>query len=226
MRILARKISISTSRNGRNGLQGLCFWPVVHAQGHAQSPPHPRADGPKPRVSLFPRPHPHNRPPAKAPFGLASGVFVVFREVLSINLTAAMVAILLLLQLVLPLAVRAEGIALKPVMVPCCGELPKRSHELASVPMGNKAVRHAEGKGRPRSRLVLSAALTLGAGALAYWSKDRADRAYGRYLRSANTQRQQEQFDRAERFDRVAGTAFLSMEVGLIFTSYLLFFRR
>jgi len=100
---------ISTSRNG---LQGLCFWRFVHAQGRAQSttyrgfasgllwmprdapsqPPHPRADGPKPRAFLFPRPHPHNRPPAKAPFGLASGVFTLFREVLMSAFTLLLLA--------------------------------------------------------------------------------------------------------------------------------------
>ncbi len=77
---------LSTSRSGRNGLQGLCFWPVVNAQGRAQSTPYPRADGPKPRASLTPPPHPHNRPPAKAPFGLASGIFTVFRGVLVLGM--------------------------------------------------------------------------------------------------------------------------------------------
>ncbi len=54
-------------------------------------PPDPRADGPKPRVAfmpqrvLAPRPHPHNRPPAKAPFGLASAGlhFTSTRELIS-----------------------------------------------------------------------------------------------------------------------------------------------
>jgi hypothetical protein len=148
---------------------------------------------------------------------------------ISIKLMAAIAAGLLLLQIALPLAACAEAIVLQPVLTPCCGKLPQWSHARAAVQMNNnKAVQQAKGRPRPRPRprLVLSAALTLGAGVLAYWSKDRADRAYDRYLRSANSQRQQDQFERAERFDRVAGTAFISMEVGVVLTSYLLFFRR
>jgi len=56
-------------------------------------PPHPRADGPKPLRVPIPQPHPHNRPPAKAPFGLASGVFTVFREVLSIGFVVRFIAL-------------------------------------------------------------------------------------------------------------------------------------
>ncbi len=82
---------ISASRDGRNGLQGLCFWPVVHAQGRAQSTTLPTGRWPEaPRV-LCPQRLPHNRPPAKAPFGLASGVFTVFRAALSLVLLIVLV---------------------------------------------------------------------------------------------------------------------------------------
>ena len=77
---------------------------------------------------------------------------------------------------------------------------------------------------RSRKRLYLSAALAVGAGAVAYWSKERADAAYDRYLRSASTKRQQRELAAAKDFDRVAGTAFVGMEVGLVLSSYLLFF--
>ena len=77
---------------------------------------------------------------------------------------------------------------------------------------------------RSRKKLYLSAALAVGAGAVAYWSKERADAAYDRYLRSASTKRQQRELAAAKDFDRVAGTAFVGMEVGLVLSSYLLFF--
>ena len=80
-------------------------------------------------------------------------------------------------------------------------------------------------KQRSRKKLYLSAALAVGAGAVAYWSKERADAAYNRYLRSASAERQQRELDEAKRFDRVTGAAFVSMEVGLVLSSYLLFFR-
>ncbi len=73
---------LSTLRGGRNGLQGFCFWPVVHAQERAQSTAPPTGRWPEaPRVP-YPQPLPHNRPPAKVPFGLTSGRFTVFCEVL------------------------------------------------------------------------------------------------------------------------------------------------
>ena len=78
---------------------------------------------------------------------------------------------------------------------------------------------------RSRKKLYLSAALAVGAGAVAYWSKERADAAYDRYLRSASVVRQQRKLDEAKRFDRVTGAAFVGMEVGLVLSSYLLFFR-
>ncbi len=78
---------------------------------------------------------------------------------------------------------------------------------------------------RSRKKLYLSAALAVGAGAVAYWSKERADAAYDRYLRSASAKRQQRELDAAKRFDRVTGAAFVGMEVGLVLSSYLLFFR-
>jgi hypothetical protein len=72
----------------------------------------------------------------------------------------------------------------------------------------------------------LSAALTVGAGIAAYWSKDRADEAYDRYLHSANVAQQNELYDKARRFDRMAGAAYVGMEAGLVLSSYLLFFAR
>lgn len=79
-------------------------------------------------------------------------------------------------------------------------------------------------KKRSRKKLYLSAVLAVGAGAVAYWSKERADAAYERYLRSASPARQQRALADAKRFDRVAGAAFVGMEVGIVLSSYLLFF--
>ncbi|MEW6753586.1 MAG: hypothetical protein AB1505_21765 [Candidatus Latescibacterota bacterium] len=66
--------------------------------------------------------------------------------------------------------------------------------------------------------------LSLSAGALAWWSQDRADRAYDRYMRSAGVARQARWLARAEDDDRVAGVAFLGMEAGLVLAAYHLFF--
>ena len=78
---------------------------------------------------------------------------------------------------------------------------------------------------RSRRKLYWSAALAVGAGALAYWSKERADAAYNHYLRSASAKHQERELAAAKRFDRMAGAAFVGMEVGIVLSSYLLFFR-
>ncbi len=54
-----------------NDLQGLCFWRFVRPQ---DVPPHSalRLRLKVPHV-LFPQPHTHKTPPAKAPSGLTSG---------------------------------------------------------------------------------------------------------------------------------------------------------
>ena len=81
-------------------------------------------------------------------------------------------------------------------------------------------------KKRSRKALYLSAVLTASVGAVAYWSKKRADEAYDRYLHSANIERQDKEFDKAKRMDRIAGASFVGMEAGLVLSSYLLFFGR
>ena len=81
-------------------------------------------------------------------------------------------------------------------------------------------------KKRSRKALYLSAALTASFSAVAYWSKERADAAYDRYLHSANIERQDKEFDKAKRMDRIAGASFVGMEAGLVLSSYLLFFGR
>ena len=122
-------------------------------------------------------------------------------------------------------------------LLPClfepCGPMPGRGVRPAlsefmkkegQVGPGETPSRPLQKNERPRSRLYLSAGLALSAGVLAFWSKREADQAYDRYLHTASAERQQDQFDRAERYDRIAGAAFVSMEVGLVLTTYLVFF--
>ncbi|MCY3739275.1 MAG: hypothetical protein OXG13_22965 [Gemmatimonadaceae bacterium] len=75
-----------------------------------------------------------------------------------------------------------------------------------------------------RPALVATAALAVTGAAVAWWSTGEADAAYDRYLRSAGSQRQQRAFERAERYDRIAGAAFLAMEAGVVLTACLVFF--
>jgi hypothetical protein len=86
----------------------------------------------------------------------------------------------------------------------------------------------ARGKAGERQRLTrrlyLSAALAVSSGLAAWWSREQGDRAYARYMRAAGRRRQEKHFHRAERYDRIAGTAFVGMEVGLALTTYFLFF--
>ena len=81
-----------------------------------------------------------------------------------------------------------------------------------------------EGDRRRVARLYASAFLAVGSGLVAYWSKREADEAYEAYLASASVRRQRKLFQRAERFDRIAGAAFLGMEAGLAITIYLAVF--
>lgn len=89
---------------------------------------------------------------------------------------------------------------------------------------GERAVRGQAQGSRLRPALLASAGLALTGAAVAYWSTHKADAAYDRYLHSAGTRRQQRALDRAERFDRVAGAAFLVMEAGLVLTARFVFF--
>ena len=122
-----------------------------------------------------------------------------------------------------------------PCLFEPCGPMPARGARLAvsgseflkkegQVGPGETPSRPLQKNGRPRSRLYLSAGLALSAGVLAFWSKREADQAYDRYLHTASAERQQGLFDRAERYDRIAGAAFVGMEVGLVLTTYLVFF--
>jgi len=141
--------------------------------------------------------------------------------------------LLLLLGMIRPAAGGTDRIDGEwPAVLPRMGSLPPPVHPLlrgkvapVHLPEDSppQSGRKAEKKGF-RRQVYWSAALALSSGVLAWWSKERADRAYARYLRSAGLRRQKEQFDRAERFDRIAGAAFAGMEVGVGLTTYFLFF--
>jgi hypothetical protein len=75
-----------------------------------------------------------------------------------------------------------------------------------------------------RRTVIASAALAAGGAAIAHWSSGRGDDAYDRYLSSAGERRREDAFDEAERYDRIAGAAFLVMEAGLVLTAYFVFF--
>ncbi len=81
-----------------------------------------------------------------------------------------------------------------------------------------------EDGGRWRPALAASAGLAVTGAVVAYWSSHKADAAYNRYLHSAGAARQQDALDRSERYDRLAGAAFLVMEAGLVLTARFLFF--
>lgn len=81
-----------------------------------------------------------------------------------------------------------------------------------------------QSESRWNRRLYLSAALTISAGVLARWTKQEADRSYDNYLQSAGPKRQTSTFDRAQRYDRLSGAALVTMEVGLVLSTYLVFF--
>ena len=84
--------------------------------------------------------------------------------------------------------------------------------------------RQPERRGLWRPALVASAAMAVTGAAVAYWSTGEGDAAYDRYLRSAGARRQQQAFERAERYDRIAGAAFVAMEAGIVLTACLVFF--
>lgn len=75
-----------------------------------------------------------------------------------------------------------------------------------------------------RPALAATAAVAVAGAAVGWWSTGEADAAYDRYLRSAGARRQQQAFERAERYDRIAGAAFLAMEAGVVLTACLVFF--
>ena len=77
---------------------------------------------------------------------------------------------------------------------------------------------------RASPRLIAGVALSVGAGALAWWSEEQADKAYRRYLHSAGRARQEDSLRRAQRYDRLAGAALLGMEAGLVYTTWVLLF--
>ena len=113
---------------------------------------------------------------------------------------------------------------LKPILPVCCVET--NNWNLADLSSGQEESVKNSFFAKPnfRSAVVISSILTAGFGFIAYWKKKEADRAYQSYLNYANSYSLESEFTRAERLDRLAGSAFLAMEFGIGLTTYLLFF--
>ncbi len=79
-------------------------------------------------------------------------------------------------------------------------------------------------RGLWRGAVLASAAVAATSAAVAHWSSGKGDDAYDRYLSSAGEKRREDAFDDAERYDRIAGAAFVAMEAGLVLTAYFVFF--
>ena len=75
-----------------------------------------------------------------------------------------------------------------------------------------------------RRAACASGAVAIAGGLIARWSKKKADRAYGRYLHSAAVRRQERAFERSQRYDRIAGGAFVVMEVGIVLAAHFTFY--
>ena len=128
--------------------------------------------------------------------------------------------------------VRANGAQTPPDLAPRRFPVPDPvGHPVAAVAArtapGERDAHKGEEKGetdRRRPALWASVGLAAGGAAVAYWSTNRAEAAYERYLRSAGEHRQQAALDRAERHDRSAGAAFLVMEAGLVLTARFAFY--
>ena len=72
--------------------------------------------------------------------------------------------------------------------------------------------------------VILASSLALTGALVAHWSTNQADEEYDRYLEVANVRRQNDAFESAERYDRLAGAAFVAMEVGILLTVYYVLF--
>lgn len=102
---------------------------------------------------------------------------------------------------------------------------PSPSLKLPRLASGNDRAEQQQGSIIPRSRrFYLGLAVSAGAALSAWWSEQRANDAYDRYMRSAGLARQQRAFARAERYDRLTGASLLGMQLGLIYSTYVYFY--
>ncbi len=114
-----------------------------------------------------------------------------------------------------------------PLMAPGDGlhARPSPSLTLPRLASGNDRAERQQGTIIPRSRwFYLGLTVSAGTALSAWWSEQRANDAYDRYMRSAGLARQQRAFARAERYDRLTGASLLGMQLGLIYTAYVYFY--
>tara|TARA_B100000579_G_C22651696_1_gene766564 strand:+ start:61 stop:486 length:426 start_codon:yes stop_codon:yes gene_type:complete len=114
---------------------------------------------------------------------------------------------------------------LQRVLPICCNEMNGSSVQGFSLQQ-DPGIRHSVPSEKYfRSSVFFSSALTVVGGIVAYLNKKQADRTYRSYLRTANSSKLESEFKRAERLDKFAGSALITMEIGIGMTTYLIFFR-
>jgi len=115
---------------------------------------------------------------------------------------------------------------LQPVLPICCNEMNGASVQDISLQQDTGVRDSVTSANYFRSSVFFTSALTVAGGIVAYLNKKQADRAYRNYLRTANSSKLESEFKRAERLDKLAGSALITMEIGIGMTTYLIFFRK
>jgi hypothetical protein len=128
----------------------------------------------------------------------------------------------------LPRAARCEpagtGRVAPATSLPPAGWVAQAAPDSGARPQEARSPRRGDEGMRLTRGVYLGGALALSAGVLAWWSQDRADHAYGQYMRAAGVRRQARCYARSKDYDRVTGWAFVGMEAGLVLATYRLFF--
>tara|TARA_B100001250_G_scaffold394744_1_gene398988 strand:+ start:2280 stop:2669 length:390 start_codon:yes stop_codon:yes gene_type:complete len=114
---------------------------------------------------------------------------------------------------------------LQPVLPICCNEVNGASVQGFPLQQDTGIRDSVPSANYFRSSVFFASALTVAGGIVAYLNKNQADRAYRSYLRTANSSKLESKFKRAERLDKLAGSALITMEIGIGMTTYLIFFR-
>ena len=118
-----------------------------------------------------------------------------------------------------------SALDLQPVLPICCNEMNGSSVQGFSLQQDPEIRDSVPSEKYFRSSVFFSSALTVVGGIVAYLKKKQADRTYRSYLRTANSSKLENEFKRAERLDKLAGSALITMEIGIGMTTYLIFFR-
>ncbi|MEE3234121.1 MAG: hypothetical protein VX294_08155 [Candidatus Latescibacterota bacterium] len=117
-----------------------------------------------------------------------------------------------------------SAVDLQPVLPVCCTEVNESSVRDFSLKQKIRVRDSVPSLTVFRSSVLFTSVFTVAGGIIAYWNKKQADRAYRSYLRTANSSKLQNEFTKAERLDKLAGSALVAMELGIGMTTYLIFF--